>query len=55
MKAARFDYLRPGDVGEALAALAKANGGAKLFTSEVIVANPCSDHRQVLDRQLPID
>ena len=26
MKAARFDYLRPGDVGEALAALAKAEG-----------------------------
>jgi aerobic carbon-monoxide dehydrogenase medium subunit len=27
MKAARFDYVRPGDVGEALAALAKAEGG----------------------------
>src|SRR6266496_4277688 len=26
MKAARFDYVRPGDVGEALAALAKAEG-----------------------------
>ena len=26
MKAARFDYLRPGDVGEALAALANAEG-----------------------------
>src|SRR5262245_24945215 len=31
MKAARFDYLRPGDVGEALAALAKAEGGGKLL------------------------
>jgi carbon-monoxide dehydrogenase medium subunit len=31
MKAARFDYVRPGDVGEALAALAKAEGGAKLL------------------------
>jgi aerobic carbon-monoxide dehydrogenase medium subunit len=31
MKAARFDYLRPDDVGEALAALAKAEGGAKLL------------------------
>jgi carbon-monoxide dehydrogenase medium subunit len=31
MKAARFDYVRPGNVGEALAALAKADGGAKLF------------------------
>jgi len=31
MKAARFDYLRPGDVGEALAALAKAGGGGKLL------------------------
>src|SRR5262249_26702020 len=30
MKAARFDYVRPGDVGEALAALAKAEG-AKLL------------------------
>lgn len=30
MKAARFDYVRPGDVGEALAALAKADG-AKLL------------------------
>ena len=28
---------------------------AKFFTSEVIVANPCSDHRQVLDHTLPID
>jgi len=26
MKAARFDYVRPGDVAEALAALAKAEG-----------------------------
>jgi len=31
MKAARFDYLRPRDVGEALAALAKAEGGGKLL------------------------
>lgn len=31
MKAARFDYVRPADVGEALAALAKADGGAKLL------------------------
>jgi carbon-monoxide dehydrogenase medium subunit len=31
MKAASFDYLRPGDVGEAVAALAKAAGGAKLL------------------------
>jgi aerobic carbon-monoxide dehydrogenase medium subunit len=31
MKAARFDYLRPSDVGEALAALAKAEGGGKLL------------------------
>jgi carbon-monoxide dehydrogenase medium subunit len=31
MKAARFDYVRPGDVGQALAALAKAEGGAKLL------------------------
>jgi carbon-monoxide dehydrogenase medium subunit len=31
MKAARFDYLRPADVGEALAALAKAEGGGKLL------------------------
>src|SRR5881409_2663 len=30
MKAARFDYVRPGDVGEALAALAKAED-AKLL------------------------
>lgn len=30
MKAARFDYVRPGDVGEALAALAKADS-AKLL------------------------
>src|SRR3989454_9498742 len=27
MKAARFNYVRPGDVGEALAALAKTEGG----------------------------
>ena len=31
MKAARFDYLRPGDVAEAVAALAKAAGSAKLL------------------------
>ena len=31
MKAARFDYLRPGDVAEAVAALAKAAGSAKLW------------------------
>jgi carbon-monoxide dehydrogenase medium subunit len=31
MKAARFDYVRPPDVGEALAALANANGGGKLL------------------------
>jgi carbon-monoxide dehydrogenase medium subunit len=31
MKAARFDYVRPGDVGQALAALAKAEGSAKLL------------------------
>ena len=31
MKAARFDYVRPGDVAEALAALAKAAGSAKLW------------------------
>ena len=31
MKAARFDYLRPADVGEALAALAKAEGSGKLL------------------------
>ncbi len=31
MKAARFDYVRPGDVGQALAALAKAEGGAKIL------------------------
>ena len=31
MKAARFDYLRPGDLHQALAALAKAEGGAKLL------------------------
>jgi aerobic carbon-monoxide dehydrogenase medium subunit len=30
MKAARFDYVRPGDIAGALAALAKAEGGAKL-------------------------
>ena len=30
MKAARFDYVRPSDVGDALAALAKAEG-AKLL------------------------
>jgi carbon-monoxide dehydrogenase medium subunit len=30
MKAARFDYVRPGDVAGALAALAQADGGAKL-------------------------
>lgn len=31
MKAARFDYVRPGNVQEAVAALAKAEGGAKLL------------------------
>ncbi len=31
MKAARFDYVRPPDVGEALAALAQAEGGGKLL------------------------
>jgi carbon-monoxide dehydrogenase medium subunit len=31
MKAARFDYVRPGDIGQALDALAKAAGGAKLL------------------------
>jgi carbon-monoxide dehydrogenase medium subunit len=31
MKAARFDYVRPGDVGQALAAKAKAEGSAKLL------------------------
>ena len=31
MKAARFDYVRPPDVGAALAALANANGGGKLL------------------------
>jgi len=31
MKAARFDYVRPGDVHEAVAALARADGGAKLL------------------------
>jgi carbon-monoxide dehydrogenase medium subunit len=31
MKAARFDYVRPGDVGQVLAALAKAEGSAKLL------------------------
>jgi carbon-monoxide dehydrogenase medium subunit len=31
MKAAPFDYVRPGDVGEALAALSKAEGRAKLL------------------------
>ena len=31
MKAARFDYVRPGDVHEAVVALAKAEGGAKLL------------------------
>jgi carbon-monoxide dehydrogenase medium subunit len=31
MKAARFDYLRPGDLQQAVAALAKAEGGAKLL------------------------
>ncbi len=31
MKAARFDYVRPGDVSEALAALSQAGGGAKLL------------------------
>jgi carbon-monoxide dehydrogenase medium subunit len=31
MKAARFDYVRPADVGAALAALAKADGGGKLL------------------------
>ena len=31
MKAARFDYLRPGDVAEAVAALAQAAGSAKLL------------------------
>jgi carbon-monoxide dehydrogenase medium subunit len=31
MKAARFEYLRPSDVGQALAALANAEGSAKLL------------------------
>ena len=31
MKAARFDYVRPADVGGALSALASAAGGAKLL------------------------
>jgi carbon-monoxide dehydrogenase medium subunit len=31
MKAARFDYLRPSDLGAALAALAKAEGSGKLL------------------------
>jgi carbon-monoxide dehydrogenase medium subunit len=31
MKAARFDYVRPGDIGQALAALAKAEGNGKLL------------------------
>ena len=31
MKAARFDYVRPSDVGQALAALAKAEGSAKVL------------------------
>jgi carbon-monoxide dehydrogenase medium subunit len=31
MKAARFEYVRPSDVGQALAALAKAAGSAKLL------------------------
>jgi aerobic carbon-monoxide dehydrogenase medium subunit len=31
MKAARFDYVRPGDVAQALAALANAEGSAKLL------------------------
>jgi CO/xanthine dehydrogenase FAD-binding subunit len=31
MKAARFDYLRPGDLHQAVAALGKAEGGAKLL------------------------
>ena len=31
MKAARFDYVRPGDLGQALAALAKAEGNGKLL------------------------
>ncbi len=31
MKAARFEYVRPGDVAQALAALAKAEGSAKLL------------------------
>jgi carbon-monoxide dehydrogenase medium subunit len=31
MKAARFDYVRPGDVHEAVVALAKGEGGAKLL------------------------
>jgi carbon-monoxide dehydrogenase medium subunit len=31
MKAARFDYVRPRDVAEALAALGQADGGAKLM------------------------
>ena len=31
MKAARFDYVRPGDIGEALAALAASEGRGKLL------------------------
>ena len=31
MKAARFDYVRPHDLGQAIAVLSKAEGGAKLL------------------------
>ena len=31
MKAARFDYVRPADLQQAVAALGRAGGGAKLL------------------------